>query len=222
MAANNSPTISMSFAGSSTVPTIRLQMLDSIDGVAKSTFLSCALEPSSLLGKAHTIIGIFRAITDEALNWDIYVDGVKLNVFYSSKDLTVSSLSGTRSWAVNTSNYNFSSQPAPENPMMLRNLCIFNFDVSAEGSPYTLADYQSGKSIPPSLLMATEGQRAYLNLENYTIARNTTTRLVKDLSSGGNDATITGDVRGDMDRRVQVFIDELKTQIAQSTATTTE
>lgn len=58
---------------------------------------------------------------------------------------------------------------------------------------------------------------AALNLENYTIARNTTTRLVKDLSAGGYDATITGNIRGDMDRRVEVFVDEIKTQIAQST-----
>ena len=59
-----------------------------------------------------------------------------------------------------------------------------------------------------------------LNLESYTIARNTTTRLIKDLSAGGYDATITGDLRGDMDRRVEVFVDELKTQIAQSSSTT--
>ena len=61
---------------------------------------------------------------------------------------------------------------------------------------------------------------AALNLENYTIARNTTTRLIKDLSAGGYDATIMGEIRGDMDRRVSVFVDELKTQIAQSTTTT--
>lgn len=60
---------------------------------------------------------------------------------------------------------------------------------------------------------------AALNLENYTIARNTTTRLIKDLSAGGYDATITDAINGDMDRRVEVFVDELKTQIAQSTAT---
>lgn len=102
----------------------------------------------------------------------------------------------------------------------LSRVAFFNFDVSESNADYTLADYQSGKSIPPSLLDATEGNRAVLNLENYTIARNTTTRLVKDLSSGGNDATVNGNVRGDMDRRVEVFIDEIKTQIAQSTATT--
>lgn len=99
----------------------------------------------------------------------------------------------------------------------LSRIAFFNFDVSASDALYSLADYQTGKSIPPSLLNATEGNRAVLNLENYTIARNTTTRLIKDLSAGGYDATITGDVRGDMDRRVEVFVDEIKTQIAQQT-----
>ena len=104
----------------------------------------------------------------------------------------------------------------------LSRVAFFNFDVSAPDALYSLADYQTGKSIPPSLLNATEGNRAVLNLENYTIARNTTTRLIKDLSAGGYDATVSGEIRGDMDRRVEVFVDELKTQIAQSTATTTE
>ena len=102
----------------------------------------------------------------------------------------------------------------------LSRVAFFNFDVSAPDALYSLADYQTGKSIPPSLLDATEGNRAVLNLENYTIARNTTTRLIKDLSAGGYDATITGEIRGDMDRRVEVFVDEIKTQITQSTATT--
>lgn len=102
----------------------------------------------------------------------------------------------------------------------LSRIAFFNFDVSASDALYSLADYQAGKSIPPSLLDATEGNRAILNLENYTIARNTTTRLIKDLSAGGYDATITGEICGDMDRRVEVFVDEIKTQITQSTATT--
>lgn len=102
----------------------------------------------------------------------------------------------------------------------LSRIAFFNFDVSESNADYTLNDYQSGKSIPPSMLNTTEGNRAILNLENYTIARNTTTRLIKDLSAGGYDATITGEIRGDMDRRVEVFVDEIKTQITQSAATT--
>lgn len=57
-------------------------------------------------------------------------------------------------------------------------------------------------------------------LENYTIARNTTTKLIKDASGNGNDATVSGAVAGDMDAGIAAFVDELKTQIAQSTTTT--
>ena len=32
-----------------------------------------------------------------------------------------------------------------------QDVCIFNFDISNANAPYTLADYQTGKSIPPSL-----------------------------------------------------------------------
>lgn len=102
----------------------------------------------------------------------------------------------------------------------LSRVAFFNFDVSESNAGYTLNDYQSGKSIPPTLYNPQATQRAELALENYTIARNTTTRLIKDLSAGGYDATVTGAINGDMDRRVEVFVDELKTQIAQSTETT--
>lgn len=61
---------------------------------------------------------------------------------------------------------------------------------------------------------------ASVALGNYTIARNTTTKLIKDASGNGNDATVSGDVAGDMDVEIAAFVDELKTQIAQSTTTT--
>lgn len=143
---------SISFVNGDDNPRLRLAITDKIDGANKSSDITCALDLSTFLGKMHTIIGICRAVTAEALNWDIYIDGAKQNIASSAKNAIVSSLSGTRAWAVNTSNYNFSSQPASANPMMLRNLCIFNFDVSAEGSPYSIADYEAGRLIPPSLI----------------------------------------------------------------------
>lgn len=142
----------LAFIGGESDPKLRLKITDSVDGTNKSTFVECALNLSSFLGKMHTIVGICRAVTAEALNWDIYVDGVKQNIASSAKNVIVDSLSGTRNWAVNTSNDNWSSQPATANPMTLRNLYIFNFDVSAEGSPYSIADYVAGRLIPPSLI----------------------------------------------------------------------
>lgn len=53
-------------------------------------------------------------------------------------------------------------------------------------------------------------------LENYTIARNTATKLIKDASGNGNDATVSGTVAGDMDAGIAAFVDELKTQFIQS------
>ena len=209
-------TFAIAFIGGENDPKLRLRIVDSVDGANKSTFVECALALSSFLGKMHTIIGICRAVTTEALNWDIYIDGAKQNIASSAKNAIVSSLSGTRAWAVNTSNDNFSSQPASANPMMLRNLYIFNFDISAEGSPYSIADYEAGRLIPPAL----KPSQVSLALENYTIARNATTTLVKDASGNSNDATVKvssgGTVAGDNDQSIKVFVDEIKTQINQS------
>ena len=209
-------TCSIGFIDGENKPKLRLIITDTIDGASKTTEVNCALDLSTFLGKMHTIIGICRAVTAEALNWDIYIDGVKQNITSSLKNVVVSSLSGTRTWAVNTSNYNFSGQPASANPMILRNLNIFNFDVSAEGSPYSIADYEAGRLIPPAL----KPSQVSLALENYTIARNATTTLVKDASGNSNDATVKvssgGYVAGDNDQSIKVFVDEIKTQINQS------
>ena len=86
---------------------------------------------------------------------------------------------------------------------------IFSFDVSATDAPYSLADYQAGKRLPPDL------SGVQLALENYTIDRNTTTKLIKDASGNGQDATVSGSVAGDTDRSIAAFVDELKTQISQ-------
>ena len=206
------PWMALSFANNSDNPRIRLLIALMIDGAQKTTEINCDVNLSEFLGKMHTIIGICRAVTDEALNWDIYIDGAKQNITSSLKNVVVGSLSGTRNWAVNTSNYNFSSQTAAANPMMLRNLYIFNFDISAEGSPYSIADYEAGRLIPPEL----KPSQVSLALENYTIARNATTTLVKDTSGNSNDATVKGNVAGDNDQSIKVFVDEIKTQINQS------
>lgn len=206
------PWMALSFANNSDNPRIRLLIALMIDGAQKTTEINCDVNLSEFLGKMHTIVGICRAVTAEALNWDIYIDGAKQNITSSLKNVVVSSLSGTRKWAVNTSNYNFSSQTASANPMMLRNLYIFNFDVSAEDAPYSIADYEAGRLIPPEL----KPSQVSLALENYTIARNATTTLVKDTSGNSNDATVKGNVAGDNDQSIKVFVDEIKTQINQS------
>ena len=51
---------------------------------------------------------------------------------------------------------------------------------------------------------------------DYAIARNSTTKLVKDITGNGNDLTVYGDVVGDKDAAIAAFVDELKTQISQN------
>lgn len=132
-------------------PNIQLRISKNTDGTVSYSEVSYFFDKDSFLGKEHTIIGVCRELESTPVNFDIYVDGAKVATT-PYKGLTLDSLSGTVNYAVNTSNQNDSSQSASANPMMLRNLCVFNFDVSAEGSPYSIADYEAGRLIPPSLI----------------------------------------------------------------------
>lgn len=92
---------------------------------------------------------------------------------------------------------------------------VFNFDMSAADAPYTPGDYASGKRIPVALQSSTAEKRCIVASADYAIARNATTKLVKDITGNGNDLTVYGDVKGDKDAAIAAFVDELKTQISQ-------
>ena len=194
-------------------PSIQLRISKNTDGTLSYSEVAYFFDKDTFLGKEHTIIGVCRELESTPVNFDIYVDGAKVATS-PYKGLTLDSLSGTVNYAVNTYNANYSIQPASAHPMMLRNLYVFNFDVSAEGSPYSIADYEAGRLIPPAL----KPSQVSLALENYTIARNATTKLVKDASGNSNDATVqgSGTVAGDNDQSIKAFVDEIKTQINQS------
>lgn len=132
-------------------PNIQLRISKNTDGTLSYSEVSYFFDKDTFLGKEHTIVGICRELESTPVNFDIYVDGAKVATT-PYKGLTLDSLSGTVNYAVNTSNPNDSSQSASAYPMMLRNLYVFNFDVSAEGSPYSIADYEAGRLIPPSLI----------------------------------------------------------------------
>lgn len=194
-------------------PTIQLRISKNTDGTLSYSEVFYFFDKDTFLGKEHTIIGVCRELESTPVNFDIYVDGAKVATS-PYKGLTLDSLSGTVNYAVNTYNANYSVQPASAHPMMLRNLYVFNFDVSAPAAPYSIADYVAGRLIPPAL----KPSQVSLALENYTIARNATTKLVKDASGNSNDATVqgSGTVAGDNDQSIKVFVDEIKTQINQS------
>lgn len=194
-------------------PSIQLRISKNTDGTLSYSEVFYFFDKDTFLGKEHTIIGVCRELESTPVNFDIYVDGAKVATSHY-KGLTLDSLSGTVNYAVNTYNANYSVQPASAHPMMLRNLYVFNFDVSAPAAPYSIADYVAGRLIPPAL----KPSQVSLALENYTIARNATTKLVKDASGNSNDATVqgSGTVAGDNDQSIKAFVDEIKTQINQS------
>lgn len=346
--AGETPIVSLNFGGTQQSPTIVFQ-ITSTSSVVSS--LTCNLDYADFIGKEHTIIAVCRNLDSSGtLDWSLYLDGQSLSG-EATKNLKIDELSGSGEYAINTLANNDPSSAASANPMMLRNLCIFNFDISAEGSPYSIADYVAGRLIPPSLIgnqftgmygsgwsvsgdtatcsgtstisyprvtggeipsgfnftfttdvevsfsgtpkfeVYTNCQKAHaevydystqlttkkdsapgggfysnsslgitasghyrikfncenslggkgtiqmafsaltsgtitlsdtyytrcnLALENYTIARNATTTLVKDASGNSNDATVTGNVAGDNDQSIKVFVDEIKTQINQA------
>lgn len=204
---------SISFNNVINNPSIQLKISKNTDGTLSYSEVFYLFDKDTFLGKEHTIIGVCRELESTPVNFDIYVDGAKVATS-PYKGLTLDSLSGTVNYAVNTSNQNYSVQPASAHPMMLRNLYVFNFDVSAPAAPYSIADYVAGRLIPPAL----KPSQVSLALENYTIARNATTKLVKDASGNSNDATVqgSGTVAGDNDQSIKAFVDEIKTQINQS------
>ena len=346
--AGETPIVSLNFGGTQQSPTIAFQIISTSSVVSS---LTCNLDYADFIGKEHTIIAVCRNLDSSGtLDWSLYLDGKPLSGA-ATKNLKIDALSGSGEYAINTLTNNDPSSAASANPMRLRNLCIFNFDVSAEDAPYSIADYVAGRLIPPSLIgnqftgmygggwsvsgdtatcsgtsnesypritggeipsgfnfsftinvevsfsgtpkfeVYTNCQKAHaeiydystqsttkkdsapgggfysnaslgitssghykikfdcesslggkgtiqmafsaltsgtitlsntyytrcnLALENYTIARNATTTLVKDASGNSNDATVTGNVAGDNDQSIKVFVDEIKTQINQS------
>lgn len=67
-----------------------------------------------------------------------------------------------------------------------------------------------------SFTMTAQTDGVLLSLADYSIQRNSTTKVVLDESGNGNIATITGDVAGTNDTAISAFIDELKMQITQT------
>ncbi len=75
-----------------------------------------------------------------------------------------------------------------------QDVCLFNFDISAENAPYMLADYQTGKSIPPSLknivffgggkstnVVSSDASRSW-NGNNYILTQASNTATTKAIS----------------------------------------
>lgn len=186
---------------------------------------------SALPTGRHTIVfcASGEIIAGAPSEYAMYVDGQAVGVsavYFSS--MISADLTSTGSLSVcQKINYSSPNVGGVDIPIRLSRVRIFNFQMDADGAPYTVADYAAGKLVPPALYDPAAAQRAMLALEDYTISRNETTRLVKDVSGNAYDATVvesggsgdtawTGTVKGSRDSAVAAFIDEIKTQFTQS------
>ena len=142
----------------------------------------------------------------------VYIDGSMAGNLVASVGKHNASVSFQKPLVINERGVYAGGSTFNEFEISLSRISVFNFDISADGAPYTVADYAAGKLIPPAL----KPSQVSLALENYTIARNSTTTLVKDASGNSNDATVTGSVAGDNDQSIKAFVDEIKTQINQA------
>lgn len=178
----------------------------------------------------HTLVVCAGEVSAGApSNFKWYLDGKELSSYIYTQTMTSNDLTATRVLGIGQIE-NYSNPPVKGGakiPIKLSRARIFNFQMDAEDSPYTVADYASGKDVPPALYNPSASKKALLALEDYTISRNTTTRLVKDISGNAYDATViesggsgdtawSGTVKGSRDTAVAVFMDEIKTQINQS------
>lgn len=142
----------------------------------------------------------------------VYIDGSMAGNLVASVGKHNASVSFQKPLVINEHGVYAGGSTFNEFEIALSRISVFNFDISADGAPYTVADYASGKLIPPAL----KPSQVSLALDNYVIERNSTTKLVKDASGHSYDATVTGSVVGDNDQSVKAFVDEIKTQINQA------
>lgn len=142
----------------------------------------------------------------------VYIDGENAGSLAASVGKHNESVSFQKPLVINERGVYAGGSTFNEFEIALSRISVFNFDISADGAPYTVADYAAGKLIPPAL----KPSQVSLALDNYVIERNATTKLVKDASGHSYDATVTGSVVGDNDQSIKAFVDEIKTQINQA------
>lgn len=142
----------------------------------------------------------------------VYIDGENAGSLVASVGKHNESVSFQRPLVINERGVYAGGSTFNEFEIALSRISVFNFDMTAEDAPYTVADYAAGKLIPPAL----KPSQVSLALDNYVIERNATTKLVKDASGHSYDATVTGSVAGDNDQSIKAFVDEIKTQINQA------
>lgn len=153
-----SPWGALYFRENAANPKIALSISGSLTGNESyvSEYFASLGNIDDFLGKKHTIVAIARDPGDNPTrpNWNIYLDGVELTIITggsNSFNENDTPLGVPTHFVVNTSNLNFWNQPASANPLEIYDISLFDFDLSEEGSAYSVLDYANGKLIPPEL-----------------------------------------------------------------------
>ena len=158
-------------------------------------------------GKMHTVQ--FVVPSADVATWKAFVDGVDImseserisGTFDGTFDLTMPLSFGGNGLTSGPCKYEFAR------------IFIANYDMSADGVPYSVADYAAGKLPPPFICDTSAEKRALLALDDYSIEVGST-KYIPDVSGGANDFTVTGDFKGDKD----ISIKRLAALVAQSNA----
>ena len=158
-------------------------------------------------GKLHTVQ--FIVPSADVATWKAFVDGVDIapesdrisGTFDGTFDLTMPLSFGGNGLASGPCKYEFAR------------IFIANYDMSADGVPYSVKDYAAGKLPPPSVCDISAEKRALLALDDYCIEVGST-KYIPDVSGGANDFTVAGDFKGDKD----ISIKRLAALVAQSNA----
>ena len=150
------------------------------------------------LGKKHTIVAIARDPGDNPTrpNWNIYLDGAELTTITGASNSfneNDTPLDVPTHFVVNASNLNFYNQPASDNPLEIYDISLFDFDLSEEGSAYSVLDYANGKLIPPELYVediTSTSNKLWFKVDPqiYELGGK---RILKDLSLHGFDCYVS-------------------------------
>ena len=122
----------------------------------------------------------------------VYIDGENAGSLFATVGKHNASVSFQRPLVINERGVYAGGATFNEFEIALSRISVFNFDMSAEGAPYTVADYAGGKPVPPKLLDPSAEKRAVLALEDSLNGAQ-----VRDKSGGANHAIIVGTAFGE-------------------------
>lgn len=164
----------------------------------KSEYFASLGNIDDFLGKKHTIVAIARDPGDNPTrpNWNIYLDGVELTTIagvHNSFNESDTPLDVPTHFVVNPNNLNFYNNPASANPLEIYDISLFDFDLSEEGSIYSVLDYANGKLIPPELYvedLSSDANKLWFKVDPQ-IYEFGGKRILKDLSLHGFDCYVS-------------------------------